>query len=163
MCCWGYGELSKESQGRGRLWVQLCCWVMVGKELGVSMPLKRMGREMDFKQKKCQIPGNCSANSTLCQVSGLQHLELSKHQAFSYLHPPRHHSKAVPQGCGVGSWGGRGAMRWLRGCVDLWEQMGCCPRLVYSQCRTEGEPHPAACAGKLFGQLHFSPPRVQQS
>lgn len=83
------------------------------------MPLKRMGREMDFKQKKCQIPGNCSANSTLCQVSGLQHLELSKHQAFSYLHPPRHHSKAVPQGCGGGLMGWQGSYEMATGLCRL--------------------------------------------
>lgn len=84
MCCWGYGELSKESDGRARLRV-----VMVGKELAVSVPQSRPGREVDLKQKSCQIPRNCSANSTLWQVSGLDHRGSCKDQAFSCWHPPR--------------------------------------------------------------------------
>lgn len=91
----------------------------------MSVPQKQTGREMDFRQKRYQVPRNRSANSTLCQVSGLKDQEFTKHQAFFCLHPPRHCSKAVPQGCGVSWWDARGAMSWLRGCINLWEQVGC--------------------------------------
>lgn len=157
MCCWGYGELLKESHGRGRLWAQLCCWVTVEKELGVSVPQKQMGREMDFKQERCQIPRNCSVNSTLCQVYGLEHRESSEHQAFSYLHPPRHHSKAVPQGCRVGSWGGRGATRWLRGCVNLWEQMGCWLGSGLFSVWDKGGTSPSSMCRKIIWAIAFLP------
>ena len=163
MSCWSYGELSKESFRRGRLRVQLCCWVTVGEELGVSIPQSRTGREINFKQKRCHIPRNFSADSTVYQMSCLEHRESSKHQAFS---------ARVPQG--IAALPSPKAVGWAHGvaeelpdgdraastCGTKWAVHS---GLVYSQFVTQRAPHSAACAGKWFQQLHFSSPRVQQS
>lgn len=154
MCCWGYGELSKESHGKGRLWEQLCCWVMVGRELGVSVPRKQMGKKIlsrkDAKSTEIalQIP-----LSVRCLV-------------LSIKSPPntRLFPACIPQNITAklqtGSWGGGGAMEWLRGCVDLSEQMGYWLRSGLISFWDRGRTSPSSRGSKTVA---FLQPWAQQS
>lgn len=126
-----------------------------GAGAGGSVPQKRMGREMDLKQKRCQTP-EIALQIPLCPVSALRPREPLKQQALSYLRPQGHHVKLSPKGAGRA----RGAEGRLRGgcgaVLTCGSKRAVGPGLVYSPFGTEEEPHTAACAGKLSGQSHFS-------
>lgn len=121
------------------------------------MPLKRVGRETDFKQKKCQIPGNCSANSTLCQVSGLEHLESSKHQGFFLPASP----KTSQQSCPPRLWGGligwQGSYEMAMGLCRLVGANGLLPRSGLFSVWDRGGTSPSSMCGKIIWAIAFLP------
>ena len=57
----------------------------------------------------------------------------------------------------MGSWSGRGGTRWLRGCVDLWEQMGCWPRSGLFSAWDAGRTSPSSMCRKIIWAIAFLP------
>lgn len=140
MCCWGYGELSKESDGRARLRVRW--W---GRSWGWAC--HRAGREgrWIWSRKGAKSPETALQipHSVKCLVL------IIEGPAETRLFPA-----SMPQGCGVG-WQGR--TRWLRGCVHLWEQMGCWPRTGLFSVWDRGGTSPSSMYRKMLWAIGFLP------
>lgn len=162
MCCWGYGELSKESGGRGGCGRSAAVGWRWGRSLGGGHATETAGKGDGFEAEK--VPNPQKLHCKFYSLSSVWSWALRVLQTPAFFLPSS--PKTWEQSCRPRLRGGLvGATRWLRGCVDLWEQMGCWSRCGLFSGWDRGGTSPSSMCRKMIWAIAFLPAssRVQQS